>query len=72
MENRHPNRNQYPVRLSVPERDLLVEVIDTAIARLVNRGRNPAILRRIRDKVAAIGGEPAPRGLPGASKETDQ
>lgn len=51
----HPNRKQYPLRLSAPERDALLEVLDMVIARLMARGRNPTVLRRVREKVEALG-----------------
>ena len=51
----HPNRKQTAFRLSRLERDALLAVLNDVIARLETAGRTPALLRKIRDKIANTG-----------------
>jgi hypothetical protein len=49
----HSNRKQFAFRLSALERNALVGVLDNAIARMKAMGRDPKLLVRIREKIAA-------------------
>lgn len=53
----HANRSQYTVRLTEMERRALIGIIDDSIARMVALGRNPDLLRRIREKLFIDPGE---------------